>query len=351
MRLMHCLVGVLALVATLGFVSPASAQMKKLKVGSTAPALTVAEWLNGSQTVIEQDKVYVVEFWATWCGPCKKSIPHLNQMHNELSSKGVVMIGVSNEKPEVVRPFVEKKGSGMSYLVAIDEGNQTTGAWLEAAGQEGIPCAFVVGKDRKIAWIGHPLDPEFDDVVRGLADGSWSPEDEKRAGPTIDAARKAAKIKNFRDAYTHYDNAVAVNPKHFAPVAREKYRVMLLDAKDQKAAAEYGKSLLKLYGDNPAALGDFAVMIMTEPELKDVRDVELANAAAELMLKVGGRQDPHLLDRYAIVQFNSGKVAEAVDTQTQAWMAAAPAEKPAYKQRLDNYKAALNRAASAKAGS
>jgi len=117
-------------------------------------------------TAFAQDKVYIVEFWATWCGPCVSSIPHLNELHQHLKDKGLVVVGqnVWEREQEKVEPFVKMMGDKMTYRVAMDqlgEGEAAEGVmartWMRAAGQNGIPTAFIVEKEGRIAWIGHPL--------------------------------------------------------------------------------------------------------------------------------------------------------------------------------------------------
>jgi thiol-disulfide isomerase/thioredoxin len=63
-------------------------------VGDKAPALQTGKWIQGEPvTAFNRNHVYVLEFWATWCGPCVQSIPHLNQMWQKYKDKGVVFIG------------------------------------------------------------------------------------------------------------------------------------------------------------------------------------------------------------------------------------------------------------------
>ncbi|MFO0492586.1 MAG: TlpA disulfide reductase family protein, partial [bacterium] len=137
-----------------------------LTVGDKAPALVVEKFLKGEPvTAFTPGKVYVVEFWATWCGPCIAAFPHLSKLQAEYKDKGVTFIGVNVwERPynegtlDKVAAFVEKQGERMAYTVAFDgKEAKTNKAWMEAAGQNGIPHAFIVNQDGIIAWMGHPM--------------------------------------------------------------------------------------------------------------------------------------------------------------------------------------------------
>jgi len=154
----------------------AHAQDATLKVGDAAPPLQVAKWVKGEPVTLEPGKTYVVEFWATWCGPCVASMPHLSEMQERFKEK-ITFIGVTKEDQantlEAVQKMVEAKGPGMGYTVAWDDAGKTYEAYMRAAGQNGIPCAFVIANG-KVAHINHPamLDP----VVARVAAGTWDPE-------------------------------------------------------------------------------------------------------------------------------------------------------------------------------
>ena len=154
-----------------------------LKAGDPAPQLAVGEWVQGGPiTELSKGKAYLVEFWATWCGPCVASIPHLNELHLKFKDKGLVVIGqnVSEQDQTVVKPFVTRMGRKMTYPVALDNVTESSKGsmlecWLNAAGQNGIPCAFLVGKDGKLAWIGSPselTEKMIEDVLAGTFDAS-----------------------------------------------------------------------------------------------------------------------------------------------------------------------------------
>ncbi len=150
----------------------------KLGVGDAPPALKVTEWMNGSEPkTFEKDKVYILEFWATWCGPCIGAMPHLTELAKANAAKGLVVIGLTHKDDrgntqKSVAAFVEKnKGEKLGYVVGYSDGEETNKAYMDAAEQDGIPCSFVVGKDGKIAYIGHPSN--LDEVLPKVMDGTW----------------------------------------------------------------------------------------------------------------------------------------------------------------------------------
>jgi thiol-disulfide isomerase/thioredoxin len=141
------------------------------KLGDAAYPLTALTWVKGDPVTFSPGKVYVVEFWATWCPPCRKSIPHLTALQKKHKDR-VVFVGVSTEEPSVVKPFVESQGDNMDYTVAIDPTGAVSKGYMTAFGQGGIPTAFVVDAAGKIVWLGHPLgglDAVLDQVLAGTS--------------------------------------------------------------------------------------------------------------------------------------------------------------------------------------
>lgn len=136
-----------------------------LQVGSEAPELSVANWVQGSPvSEFEEGKVYIVEFWATWCGPCIAGMPHLAEIQKTYGDK-VQVIGISSETQQTVlsglqgiHPHVPTKTVAQvaDYTLAVDNNGRTNAAYMKAAQIGTIPNAFLVGKDGRIKYIGHP---------------------------------------------------------------------------------------------------------------------------------------------------------------------------------------------------
>jgi thiol-disulfide isomerase/thioredoxin len=159
----------------------------KLNPGDKAPPIKVTKWLQGEAVPgFDKDKVYVIEFWATWCGPCIRAMPHLSELQSEYKDQGLVIIGLTTKgdgnDADKVAKFVEKNGKKFAYRFAYCEDKETDTAYMDAAKQDGIPCSFVIGKDGNIAYIGHPSN--LDDVLPLVMAGTW------KGKPDLDAINK-----------------------------------------------------------------------------------------------------------------------------------------------------------------
>lgn len=153
----------------------------RLAVGSKAPPIDIEHWLNKERVPkFEMGKVYVVEFWATWCGPCVASMPHLKEVQ-ERHPEDLVIIAVSDEDPDTIDEFLQRERDGKtyreitdSYWLTTDPDGSVDADYMKASGMRGIPTAFVVGKTGEIEWIGHPR--EIDQPIARIISGTWNRE-------------------------------------------------------------------------------------------------------------------------------------------------------------------------------
>ncbi len=122
-----------------------------LRTGAVAPAISADRWINTDDALelsALKGKVVVVEFWATWCGPCRTSIPHMNKLHDSWKDKNVVVIGLTDESPDAVQQFV--RSSEIRY--AVGAGSLSGFDY----GVNSIPHAFVISGDGTVVWDGYP---------------------------------------------------------------------------------------------------------------------------------------------------------------------------------------------------
>ncbi len=89
-------------------------------------------------------KVVILDFWATWCNPCRQEIPGFIRIYNDYKDKGVVVIGVALDKPEKVRKFAEDYGMNYPVLLGTREVAQKYGGIM------GIPTTFILDKEHRI---------------------------------------------------------------------------------------------------------------------------------------------------------------------------------------------------------
>lgn len=178
------------------------AETALLTIGSKAPPIDIEHWISNGNgrfkpvTKFAPGKVYVVEFWATWCGPCVASMPHLAETQARYADKGVQIISISDEDLETVQGFLamtvrsskpadgeepgdkegkkaveknpkaakaqetEKKTYAQltsAYCLTTDPDASVSIDYMEGAAQNGIPTSFIVGKTGLVEWIGHPM--------------------------------------------------------------------------------------------------------------------------------------------------------------------------------------------------
>ncbi len=241
-------------------------------IGDYAPPLRVREWIKGTPVPgFEKGKMYVVEFWATWCAPCVASMPHLSGLARKYKSK-VTFSAVSvhedretkGNTPEKLRAFVGAMGNKMDFNVASEDTNSTVKDWLRDYNQQYIPTTFVVDRQGRIAWIGDPL--SLDTALKKIIKNTWDIEIESSKRRLADSTENylgnlddslPSKVRRYQGKYTDLndmglpdstlmviDEMVKMEPKlKYAPeIARYTFTALLRT--DPHKAYEFGKQAI-----------------------------------------------------------------------------------------------------------
>ncbi|MET4036333.1 MULTISPECIES: TlpA disulfide reductase family protein [unclassified Bradyrhizobium] len=164
-----------------------------LSVGSRAPSIEFVDWLRGQPvTKFEPGNVYIVDFCATGCGTCIASMCNLVILQDKYRNNGVEVVGIAahehaltaDEARASLDAWLAKSVTNLNYAVAFDYAGEMNKLWMDPSFSVGIPTSFVVDRDGRLAFIGHPT--QLDNVLPKVLNGSWAVSDEAKA---LDAER------------------------------------------------------------------------------------------------------------------------------------------------------------------
>lgn len=293
-----------------------------LTIGDKAPALDIEYWIKGDKIKdFEKDHIYVVEFWATWCGPCVASMPHLSELQEKYADKKVKVISISDESVDTVKSFLKKKyepenkihDQRTRYTLTTDPDKSSDKAYMKAARQPGIPTAFLVGKTGLIEWIGHPM--ELDDVLAKVVADKWDAKAFKKTFEKTMQLDAFFQKGDFKGALKLLEDLAKSDPEN--PQWGMMQAQILCMTKDYDAAYKVFAKVVKAKWDDAQMLNEIAWFLVADEGLEK-RDLKLALKAAERACELTKHAEAPILDTLARAHYELGNLAEAIKWQTKA---------------------------------
>ena len=247
--------------------SQSSLEKKSLKVGDVAPSFKIAEWIKGNPVkVIEEGKVNIIEFTIVGCGPCIKAIPHLSELNAKYDDKiNMVSVFANGKNVSAVKKLVNNYKTDVSYSVAIDTPEEFMKTnWMEAysnGGGQAYPTVFVIDQKGLIAWVGNPLDNNFEDIVEQVHNSNFDKytyleeekkkkeESRKKMNKYVVKAFENGTPKDLQDANHYLDSLSEID----ARILNLKFKLWIKKDEDfayqtlQKAFDEHVVDIYTLY--------------------------------------------------------------------------------------------------------
>lgn len=129
---------------------------------ATVPAFSLPD-LDGKMWNNSQfsSKPLIVDFWATWCGACKETVPKLAELQEKFKDKGLTVIGISVDKGSAEKIRKAAKKLGINYLVLIDKENSLAASF----GFSGIPSLYIFDKRGKLSTAMPEYDPDQESML------------------------------------------------------------------------------------------------------------------------------------------------------------------------------------------
>lgn len=145
------------------FLSPVSSAEDKR--GQSIPGFRVGKWLTPAPD--PGQRLVAVDFWATWCGPCKAAIPHMNEL-NQKFGKDILFVGISDEQESAFNSGMKRsnlKPDAFTYALALDPASMLKGFFKV----KGIPHMAIWSPDGVVRWQGHPMTLSEEDIEKLVA--------------------------------------------------------------------------------------------------------------------------------------------------------------------------------------
>ena len=266
-------------------------------LGDRAPELQIREWVKGDALSLEDgkgEKLFVIEFWESWCGPCRSIIPHLTELQKRFNND-VIFIGITTEQDaDKIGAFVDAQKDTMGYRVAMDDEQKTYKAYMHAFNISQIPYAFLVDREGRLVWHAHPMN-DFDTVIAKAVAG------ELDVANVVDAHRISE--EKFVKRRMHYQQAY----KDF-----ELVQSLALDAEgDVAELRSHLEAISTSFADLPDFLNACAWWLLTDANVHH-RALDLALKLSARAVEGYERKDPASLDTYARALFDNGRREEAI---------------------------------------
>ncbi|MCC6678714.1 MAG: TlpA family protein disulfide reductase [Phycisphaerales bacterium] len=135
-----------------------------LKEGDPAPEWTLSDAEGKPHSLADyKGKVVLMDFWATWCGPCRAAMPGVQKLHERFKDRGVMVLGINIGEDENADPAGYMKREGFTYGLMLNAEKVA-----EAYGVMSIPHFFLIGTDGKIIYTSVGFDAEEGDKIAGL---------------------------------------------------------------------------------------------------------------------------------------------------------------------------------------
>ncbi len=157
----------LLLVTGLACVSPART-VAAANPGAPAPAFTLAARDGGKVSLADlKGQVVMINFWATWCGPCRQEMPLLAQLHDKYAPLGFTLLGV-NVEPDSAAAVAWLKGLPVTFPILFDTDSAVAGRF----GVDGMPSSVLVDRSGQVRYVHRGYKPgdeaRYADMIRSL---------------------------------------------------------------------------------------------------------------------------------------------------------------------------------------